>query len=158
MGRKYLEWLDGGRLLLRHYSDMNTATVSILDGTTLESIAEIQHWRGSRTVADGDVLYGVWEGHLDRVDLNTGVVEELTVFSSPVYGPLALLPLGSTPSIGDTEPVPTTSTVPPATTTPLTPVAAPNAGADSSTSPWLLLGVFLLLGVGVTAALLTRRH
>ncbi|MBU1493877.1 MAG: hypothetical protein KJ956_07915 [Actinobacteria bacterium] len=156
-----LEWLDGGRLLLHHYTDTYGARISILDGATLESVAEVEEWRGSRTVADGDLLYGVWEGHLDRVDLNTGVVEQLTVFSSPVYGPLAVLPVGSSAPTPDTEPVPsTTLTVPPATTAPVTttPVAAGDAGADSSPLPWIFLGLLLLLGAGATGSLIARRR
>ena len=66
----------------------------VVDAITLDSIAEIENWRSARTVADGNILYGVWEGHLDRADLDTGVVEGLTVFSNPVYGPLVVLPTG----------------------------------------------------------------
>lgn len=157
----FLEWLAEGRLLLHQYSDTHGARVFVLDGTTLESVAEIEGWRSPRAVADGDVLYGVWEGHLDRVDLNTGVIEELTVFSSPVYGPLAVLPVGSTAPIGDTEPIPpTTSTVPPATTTLLAtaPATAGEASADSSPLPWVFLGLLLLLGVGAAGILIARRR
>jgi hypothetical protein len=155
-----LQWLDGGRLLLHRYNDeTNGARASVVDATTLESIAEIDDWRAFRTVADGDVLYGVWEGHLDRVDLNTGVIEHLTVFSSPVHGPVAVLPVGSTPP-QEIGPAPATaSTVPPATTTPLsaTPVAAGEESDDSSPWPWIFFGLVLVLGAGVTGTLITRR-
>ncbi|MEX0827087.1 MAG: hypothetical protein WD184_10110 [Acidimicrobiia bacterium] len=156
-----LQWLDGGRLLLHHYSDeTDGARVTVLDATTLESIAEIDDWPAFRTVADGDVLYGVWEGHLDRVDLNTGVIEHLTVFSSPVHGPVAILPVGSTPPIQEIGPAPATaSTVPPATTTPLsaTPVAAGEGSDDSSPRPWIFFGLVLVLAAGITGTLIARR-
>ncbi|MEX1209168.1 MAG: hypothetical protein WEE36_11320 [Acidimicrobiia bacterium] len=156
-----LQWLDEGRLLLHHYNDeTNGARASVVDATTLKSIAEIDEWRAFRTVADGDVLYGVWQGHLDRVDLNTGVIEHLTVFSSPVYGPVAVLPAGATPPIQEAGPAPaTTSTVPPATTTPLsaTPVAAGEGSDDSPPWPWIFFGLVLVLGAGVTGTLIARR-
>ena len=154
-----LEWLDDGRLLISEYSEVRAQSIMVVDAITLDSIAEIENWRSARTVADGNILYGVWEGHLDRVDLDTGVVEGLTVFSNPVYGPLVVLPTGSiAPAYAPTPDLASTSTVPPATTTTVA-AALAATGADHAPSrlPWILLGAALVVAIGATGVSLARR-